>query len=510
MAFHEYATILSVFFIFMSLLTFTYRHQKERSIIPTNWPIVGMIPSFIVNVNRLHDYITEFLIHTGGTFMWKGPWFSKMNMLMSAHPLDIQHVLCKNFNNYPKGDKFREMFDIFGNGIFNSDGELWEINRKVTMSVFKRSEYHYLFETIIWHKVEKGLLPLLESTFVQGMEIDLQEIFERFAFDITCKLFLDHDPKSLSLDFPYIPCQKALLDVEEVIVYRHFTPVNIWKLKRFLRWGDEKKLINAWKSIDDFIYKCLARNHEYNNMKGEHREKQFVFLTTFMREIREERCDFADPTKLLRDTLLSLMIAGKDNISSALSWFFYMLAKNQNVEDKILKEIHAHLEVKIGVRWNEKELGQMVYLHGAINETLRLFPPVALNHKSPLQQDILPSGHKVNQNTKIILAFYTMGRMKSIWGEDCMEFRPERWFAKGGGIKHEPSYIFPAFNAGPRTCLGKDMSFYQLKVVIATIVYHYHVELVKGHSVLPAHAIVLHMKHGLKVRLTKRREANRI
>nr|GEV47476.1 cytochrome P450 [Tanacetum cinerariifolium] len=275
------------------------------------------------------------------------------------------------------------------------------------------------------------------------MEIDLQEIFERFAFDVTCKLFLDHDPESLSLDFPYIPCQKALLDVEEVIVYRHFTP-------------------------------CLARNHEFNNMKGEHREKQFSFITTFMIEIRDECRDFGDPTKLLRDTLLSLMVAGKDNISSALSWFFYMLAKNPTVEDKMLKEIHTHLEVKIGVRWNEKELGQMVYLHGAINETLRPFPPVALNHKSPLQPDILPSGHKVDQNTKIILAFYTMGRMKSIWGKDCMEFKPERWFAKGGGIKHEPTYRFPAFNAGPRTCLGKDMSFYQLKVVLATIVYHYH------------------------------------
>ncbi|GKA33031.1 cytochrome P450 [Tanacetum coccineum] len=275
-------------------------------------------------------------------------------------------------------------------------------------------------------------------------------------------------------------------------------------MKRFLiRWGDEKKLINAWKSIDDFIYKCLARNHEFNNMKGEHREKQFLFITSFMRESRDECHDFGDPTKLLRDTLLSLMVAGKDNISSALSWFFYMLAKNPTVEDKILKEIHTHLKVKIGVRWNEKELGHMIYLHGAINETLRLFPPVALNHKSPSQPDILPSGHKVDQNTKIILAFYTMGRMKSIWGKYCMEFKPGRWFAKLGGIKHEPTYRFPAFNAGPRTCLGKDISFYQLKVVLATIVYHYHVELVEGYSVIPAHAVVLHMKHGLKVRLTK-------
>lgn len=85
-----------------------------------------------------------------------------------------------------------------------------------------------------------------------------------------------------------------------------------------------------------------------------------------------------------------------------------------------------------------------------------------------------------------------------------MEFKPERWVTKGGGIKHQPSYKFPAFNAGPRTCLGKDISFTQMKIVAAVIIYHYHVELVEGHIVVPGDSMMLQMKNGLKVRLTKR------
>ncbi|MFS7922318.1 putative cytochrome P450 [Helianthus anomalus] len=94
-----------------------------------------------------------------------------------------------------------------------------------------------------------------------------------------------------------------------------------------------------------------------------------------------------------------------------------------------------------------------------------------------------------------------MGRMEGIWGEDCMEFKPERWFSSGGGIKHEPSYKFTAFHAGPRTCLGKEMAFIQMKMVATAIIYHYQVELVEGHNVRASDSILLQMKYGLKVRL---------
>ncbi|KAK1419711.1 hypothetical protein QVD17_28990 [Tagetes erecta] len=227
-----------------------------------------------------------------------------------------------------------------------------------------------------------------------------------------------------------------------------------------------------------------------------------------MRKFKDHGVSFKDTSKFLRDTLLSLMVAGKDSTSSILSWFFYILAQNPTVEDKILNEIRTHLDVKLGKRWETKELGDMVYLHGALNECLRLFPPLPFNHKTPLEPDILPSGHHVDQTTKIIISLFSMGRMKSIWGEDCMEFKPERWVSNGGRIKHEPSYKLPAFNSGPRTCVGKDMSLSHLKIVAIMIICHYHIEPVEGHLVLPADSMVLQMKYGLKVRVNKRSTIN--
>ncbi|KAJ0900649.1 putative cytochrome P450 [Helianthus annuus] len=75
-----------------------------------------------------------------------------------------------------------------------------------------------------------------------------------------------------------------------------------------------------------------------------------------------------------------------------------------------------------------------------------------------------------------------------------MEFKPERWIFKSGDIKNEPSYKFLIFNVGPRTCLGKNMALSQLKIVATTISYHYPIQLVEGHPVLPANSILLHMK----------------
>ncbi|XP_023744765.2 alkane hydroxylase MAH1 [Lactuca sativa] len=495
------------------ILILLYRqYQKQRSGIPTNWPILGMTPSMLINSHRIYDYATELLLHSGGTFKGKGPWFANMNPLLITNPLDVHHVLTKNFSNYPRGDTFRNIFRFLGDGLITSDGKLWEINHKVTISALKHACFQGMLETVVWNKVENGLLPILESISEHHTEVDLQDIFQRFTFDTMSKVLLDNDPECLSLDFPYNPCLKAFTKGEEALIRRVVTPQSLWKLQQLiLRVGKESKLNSAGYTLNNFVYKCIAQNqNDYDKMiNGEQQEGKFKFFTALMRELKDIQIDTSvHPTKFIRDVLITLMTAGKDSTASALSWFFYNVARNPTVEGKILKEIHTHFEGKVGQRWNTEELGKMVYLHGALCESLRLFSPVPFNYKSPLRQDILPSGHQVDLNTKIIISFYSMGRMKSVWGEDCMEFKPERWISHKGGIKHEPSYKFTTFSSGPRTCVGKKMALTQLQIVSSIIIYHYHFELVEDHTVLPAGSMVLSMKHGLKVKLTKRSEMN--
>ncbi|KAH6768702.1 hypothetical protein C2S51_014038 [Perilla frutescens var. frutescens] len=443
--------------VLLHLISYVLHRRRRKPSEPTNWPLIGMLPFVLLNLRRAHDYITEVLNECGGTFHFKGPLFCNIDMLFTSDPANIHHVFSRNFSNYPKGPEFRKIFDILGDGIFGADFELWEIHRKTTLAQFTHPDFYNHLERTVWNKVETGLFPVLDDFCERGgrCSLDLQDIFQRFTFDNICKIILDYDPCSLRVELPDVRCEKAFSVVAEPLLHRHVIPETIWKLLRWLRMGSERKLMECSEAFGEFIYP---------HCEGER---------------------------------------GLDTTSTCLTWLFWLIAQNPISEMKILEE----MEVQLKHKWSfftAQHSHDLVYLHGALCESLRLFPPVALEHKAPVQPDILPTGHHLHRNAKLIISFYSVGRMETVWGKDCLEFKPERWISPAGKIKHEPSYKFPAFNVGPRTCLGKEMAFIQMKMVAAAIIYHYNVKLVEGHPVSPRDSIILQARHGLKVRLSKR------
>ncbi|XP_074381073.1 alkane hydroxylase MAH1-like [Apium graveolens] len=507
-------TIIELALLYMSLLfVFNYYMcRRKTSTVLTNWPLVGMTPSVLIHAHRIHDFATDILQKSNQTFNFIGPSLANMNLLGTCDPANINYILSKNFANYPKGVEFNKIFDILGDGIFSADGHLWEVHRSITMSLFTHAQFYPMIQKTVRRKIEKRLVPLLDRASERGVEVDLHDLFQRFNFDNICSLLLDHDPESLSLELPHVPFHQGLMDVQEAVLYRYVLPESIWKLQRWIGLGKEKKLSEAWEVIDEFIYKCISmkrqkvalENSEHSSAAEE--DDKLDMSTAYMEFADKEMPGNAD--KFLRDTLLSLIVGGRDSTSVALSWFFWLLSENPLVEAKILDEINTNLqskEVKSWMLFNKREeMQKLVYLHGALCESLRLYPPVPFNHKTAIESDILPSGHRVEKDSKIVLSYYAMGRMESIWGKDCLEFKPERWINKQGGIKHEPSYKFIAFNAGPRLCTGKDMTFTQMKILATSIIHGYCIQVVKSHPIVPSDSFILDMKYGLKIRVAKR------
>ncbi|XP_061357511.1 alkane hydroxylase MAH1-like [Gastrolobium bilobum] len=498
---------------FIALLIFLYRfHQKRCCRNPTfliNWPFLGNLPQVLCNLWRIHDFVTDALKPQGGTGVFIGPWFTNMNFLITSDPMNIHHIMSKSFDNYVKGPEFREIFQAFGDGIFTADSDTWKYNRSLFHSLFKQRSFEVFLVKTIQKKVEIRLLQILDHVQRQGIVVDLQDVFNRFTFDNICSIVLGHDPNCLSIDFPEVACEKAFNEAEECIFYRHIVPSSVWKLQKWLQIGQEKKMTEACKTFDEFLYACIASKREELSKytESEMAEAHVDDLLAAM-IMREEKGQVRDD-KFLRDASFNLFVAGRDTITSALTWFFWLVATHPLVEAKILEEIKEKLgdegeKNKQGVLGVE-EVKKLVYLHGAICEALRLFPPIPIERKQALKGDILPSGHIVNPNSMILCSLYAMGRFEEIWGKDCLEFKPERWVSERGSIVYAPSYKFISFNAGPRTCLGKDLSFIQMKIVATAILYNYRVHVVEGNFVTPSHSIVLLMKYGLKVRLTKRR-----
>ncbi|ESW06097.1 hypothetical protein PHAVU_010G019100 [Phaseolus vulgaris] len=502
MAMVGFGEFLLAFLLFV--LIYYWRLNRHAPI--TNWPVLGMLPGLLLNLSIIFDYLTMLLKHHRGNFMFEGPWLSNMKIFFTSDPMNVQHITSTKFENYGKGDDFREIFEVLGDGIFRSDSQLWKYNRSILHSTFKQVSFQLFIHKTINNKIESCLLPFLDHAWKQGTEVDLQEAFQRLTFDVICSTVLGFDPTCLSIDFPEVACEKAFTELEDAIFYRHFTPRCSWKLLQWLQLGKEKNLKESQEIVDQMLYKEIA---SMSKVQGEsignstpEEEPRFSLLDVLISEVGKGKLD----DKFLRDTAINLLAAGRDTISACLTWFFWLVATHPSVESKILEEIHEKLPARegngkdLGVEW----LSQLTYLHAAISETLRLYPPVPLEHKCPLKSDMLPSGHWIKSNTMILYSLYSMGRAEEIWGEDCLKFRPERWISNRGGIIHIPSYKFIAFNAGPRSCLGKAISYTEIKMIAAAILWNYRIQLVEGQAISPRVSVVLHMKHGLKVTLTKR------
>ncbi|KAE8734577.1 S-adenosyl-L-methionine-dependent methyltransferases superfamily protein isoform 1 [Hibiscus syriacus] len=157
------------------------------------------------------------------------------------------------------------------------------------------------------------------------------------------------------------------------------------------------------------------------------------------------------------------------------------------------------------VYFTAEELNKFVYLRAAFCETLRLFPPVPVDFRSSIGPDVLPSGDHIGPNTRVLISFYSMGRSEEIWGEDCMEFKPERWISEMGEFVHKPGSLYLPFGVGQRACLGKELSLKMMNTVAINVLRHFEVKVVEKQKITKTNKVLaLTTQHGLKVRIKKR------
>ncbi|KAL4389627.1 hypothetical protein HN51_010543 [Arachis hypogaea] len=505
----EILLAITVFIVIHSL------RQKKHYGLPI-WPLLGMLPSlFFALRTNLYEWITDVLKQQNGTFRFKGPWFSSLNCIVTADPRNLEHLLKTKFSLFPKGRYFRDTVrDLLGDGIFNADDETWQKQRKTASIEFHSAKFRKLTTESLFELVHSRLLPVLESTVKENVSIDLQDILLRLTFDNVCLIAFGVDPGCLRPGLPKIPFAKAFEDATEVTVLRFVIPTCVWKAMRFLNLGMEKKLKESIKGVDEFAENVIRTRKKELSLFCD--EKQRSDLLSIFMGLKDENGE-AYSDKFLRDICVNFILAGRDTSSVALSWFFWLLDQNPEVEEKIVEEIcrvvkqKEDIDMKMkkeeffeGLTFRPEEIKKMDYLHAALSEALRLYPSVPVDHKEVVEDDTFPDGTVLKKGTKVIYAIYSMGRMEAIWGKDCREFKPERWLRDNARFMSESAYKFTAFNGGPRLCLGKDFAYYQMKYAAASIILRYRVKVVENHPVLPKLALTMYMKHGIKVNLHKR------
>ena len=218
--------------------------------------------------------------------------------------------------------------------------------------------------------------------------------------------------------------------------------------------------------MDYYVTKALEQTAEDNPEKKDienspTRKRKYIFLHELTQTTR-------DPIEL-RSQLLNVLLAGRDTTAGTLSWIFYNLARHPRVFRKLRAEIIAHF----GTASQSKEISfatlkSCSYLQHVINETLRLYPNVALNSRRATRDTTLPRGGGpdgtspiyVRKGQEVNYYVFVMHRRQDLWGADSEDFIPERWEGKRRGWEFLP------FNGGPRICLGQQFALTEAGYII--------------------------------------------
>ncbi|KAK3268724.1 hypothetical protein CYMTET_22786, partial [Cymbomonas tetramitiformis] len=128
------------------------------------------------------------------------------------------------------------------------------------------------------------------------------------------------------------------------------------------------------------------------------------------------------------------------------------------VEEKLAEEINAMYSGLGGAPISFDSIRKLPYLNAVLTEVLRLHPPVPQDFKIAVADDVLPDGTEIRRGEQVMYQVYVMGRSPKLW-EDPLTFLPERHINDEGAFMQPNMYKFPVFQAGPRTCLGKEMAY---------------------------------------------------
>ncbi|KAF9600356.1 hypothetical protein IFM89_008527 [Coptis chinensis] len=469
---------------------------------PPSYPFIGCIIAFYNNRYRLLDWYTDLLAKSP-TQTIVVQRLGARRTIVTANPENIEHILKTNFNNFPKGKPFTEILgDLLGSGIFNVDGDLWHTQRKLASHGFTTKSLREFVLVALEDEVGTRLLPMLEKAAKTSEVIDLQEVLKRFAFDVVCKFSLGIDPACLEPSNVHAisPLAKAFDIASEISARRGAAPVSlVWKIKRIFCISSEQQLKEAIGDIHEFVTEII-KNKKKAIQETNNEEKNADLLTQLILAGRDE--------SFIRDMVISFIMAGKDTTSAAMTWLFWLLSRHPHIEKQLADEVKKTSN-RTTKRFIEYEgLKEMRLLKACLCEGMRLYPPVAWDSKHALNNDTLPDGTMVRAGDRVTYFPYGMGRMETLWGKNCFEFKPDRWFVEpdkeGGELRNVCPYKFPVFQGGPRICLGKEMAFLQMKYLVGSVLDQFEIKPVGSGQPVFVPLLTAHMAGGLKVMVQPR------
>jgi cytochrome P450 len=305
----------------------------------------------------LKDKIYEMWLQTFNK--WAGPGRYTIEagvgerVILTAEPENIKAILATQFKDYGKGEQFRKDWHRFlGNGIFTTDGALWHNSRQLIRPQFIKDR---LSDIDIFEAHTQVLLSKISG----GQAIDTMDMMFRYTLDAATHFLLGTSVDSL--ENPQTKFADAFGNAQRVqSIIARVGPLNWTVPRKRMGFYDSIDTINEF--VSTFIDRALALSPEELNEKSNH-DSGYTFLHAIAGYTRDR--------KMLRDQLVSVLLAGRDTTACTLTWAIYHLSLSPSIFAKLRQEIID--TVGLTEKPTYQHLKDMKYLQHVLNETLRLY-----------------------------------------------------------------------------------------------------------------------------------------
>ncbi|KAJ2939169.1 hypothetical protein O0L34_g8481 [Tuta absoluta] len=155
-----------------------------------------------------------------------------------------------------------------------------------------------------------------------------------------------------------------------------------------------------------------------------------------------------------------MLFAGVDTAANTMTATFYLLAANQDKQDKLRQAIAD---------------GDQKYVKACYKESLRLMPVVSGNMRQT-QKDYSILGYKIPKGSFVVFNHQYMTVMEDQYPRP-REFIPERWI-EGGPLSHKNAHPFAwnPFGFGVRMCIGRRIAELEIETFLMESIKNFKVE----------------------------------
>ena len=395
---------------------------------------------------------------------------------MVNNPEIAQHVLQKNYRNYPKAKGYEVLALLLGKGLVTNEGENWHKQRTLIQPAFHRETLRRI--SAITVSATNQLLQRWKEQ--EGKEINFTREMAEVTIDIVAKSLFTTD-----------------------VTHNHIQ--TIWRNVNFLNESADSKLRSAVRipwviptpkhqkmrkyiaELDELVYSIINRRKTEKNPPPD--------LLQLLLDARYEETGKGMTDLQIRDEVMTIFMAGHETTVNALSWTWYLLMKNKPEAEKLKEE---SIKFAGGRDPAFEDVPAMVYGKNVMNESMRLYPPVPVVGRRSAQNDEA-GGYLIKAGSEVAVNIAGLHHHPAYWPE-AFEFKPARF--EHFDLKGDNRFIFMPFGGGPRICIGNNFAMLEMQLINAMLASRVEMELVST-DVKPIALVTLKPENGVVMKIVK-------